>query len=64
MAEDAENALTEVLGGYVGGCYLTSCIVLRHENQEQLQDWARELRPNIQTLGFGAGLKLSTPWNA
>lgn len=53
MAEDAENALTEVLGGYVGAGYLTSCIVLMHENQEQLQDWARELRRNIQTLGFG-----------
>ena len=53
MAEDAENALTEVQGGYVGAGYLTSCIVLMHENQEQLQDWARELRRNIQTLGFG-----------
>ena len=43
MAEDAETALTEVQGGYVGAGYLISCIVLMHENQEQLQDWAREL---------------------
>jgi type IV secretion system protein VirB4 len=53
MAEDAETALTEVQGGYVGAGYLTSCIVLMHENQEQLQEWARELRRNIPTLGFG-----------
>ena len=53
MAEDAETALTEVQGGYVGAGYLTSCIVLMHEDQERLQDWARELRRTIQTLGFG-----------
>ena len=57
MAEDAETALTEVQGGYVGAGYLTSCIVLMHENQEQLQDWARELRRNIQTLGFGCRIE-------
>ena len=44
-------------GGYVGAGYLTSCIVLMHENQEQLQDWARELRRNIQTLGFGCRIE-------
>lgn len=53
MAEDAETALTEVQGGYVSAGYLTSCIVLMHEDQERLQDWARELRRTIQTLGFG-----------
>lgn len=53
MAEDAETALTEVQGGYVGAGYLTSCIVLMHENQEHLQDWARDLRRTVQTLGFG-----------
>ena len=47
MAEDAETALTEVQGGYVGAGYLTSCIVLMHENQEQLQDWARDLRRTV-----------------
>jgi type IV secretion system protein VirB4 len=44
MAEDAETALTEVQGGYVGAGYLTSGIILMHENQEQLKDWSRELR--------------------
>ena len=57
MAEDAETALTEVQGGYVGAGYLTSCIVLLHENPEQLQDWARELRRVIQTLGFGCRIE-------
>ena len=53
MAEDAETALTEVQGGYVGAGYLTSNIVLMHEDQERLQDWARDLRRTVQTLGFG-----------
>ncbi len=57
MAEDAETALTEVQGGYVGAGYLTSCIVLMHEEQERLQDWARELRRTIQTLGFGCRIE-------
>jgi type IV secretion system protein VirB4 len=57
MAEDAENALTEVQGGYVGAGYLTSCVVLMHENPERLQDWARELRRVIQTLGFGCRIE-------
>lgn len=57
MAEDAENALTAVQGGYVGAGYLTSTIVLMHENQEQLQDWARELRRSIQSLGFGCRIE-------
>ena len=57
MAEDAEQAMTEVQGGYVGAGYLTSCIVLMHENREVLQDWARELRRTIQTLGFGCRIE-------
>jgi type IV secretion system protein VirB4 len=57
MAEDAENALTEVRGGYVGAGYLTSCIVLMHEDQELLKDWSRELRRAVQTLGFGCWLE-------
>lgn len=28
-----------------------------HENHEQLQDWARELRRNIQPLGFGCRIE-------
>lgn len=57
MAEDAEQAMTEVQGGYVGAGYLTSCIVLMHESRETLQDWARELRRTVQTLGFGCRIE-------
>ncbi len=53
MAEDAEEALTAIKGGYVGAGYLTSCVVLMHEDLEFLQEKARELRRCIQTLGFG-----------
>ena len=57
MAEDAEQAMTEVQGGEVGAGYLTSCVVLMHEDAELLQDWARELRRSIQTLGFGCRIE-------
>lgn len=57
MAEDAETALTEVQGGYVSAGYLTSTIVLMHENPERLQDWARDLRRTVQTLGFGCRIE-------
>lgn len=57
MAEDAETALTEVQGGYVSAGYLTSCIVLMHEDPERLQDWARDLRRTVQTLGFGCRIE-------
>lgn len=57
MAEDAEQAMTEVQGGYVGAGYLTSCIVLMHESWETLQDWARELRRTVQTLGYGCRIE-------
>lgn len=57
MAEDAESALTEVQGGYVGAGYLTSCVVLMHEEPERLLDWARELRRVIQALGFGCRIE-------
>ncbi len=57
MAEDAETALTEVQGGYVSAGYLTSTIVLMHNDQEQLQDWARDLRRTVQTLGFGCRIE-------
>lgn len=57
MAEDAETALTEVQGGYVSAGYLTSSIVLMHEDQERLQDWARDLRRTVQTLGFGCRIE-------
>lgn len=53
MAEDAEEALTAIKGGYVGAGYLTSCIVLMHEDLDVLQDKSRELRRCVQTLGFG-----------
>lgn len=57
MREDAENALTEVQGGAVGVGYLTSCIVLMDEDQNLLQDQARELRRTLQTLGFGCRIE-------
>lgn len=57
MAEDAETALTEVQGGYVSAGYLTSTIVLMHEDPERLQDWARDLRRTVQTLGFGCRIE-------
>ncbi|MDO5484085.1 MAG: conjugal transfer protein TrbE, partial [Desulfovibrionaceae bacterium] len=57
MAEDAEQAMTEVQGGYVGAGYLTSCVILMHESREILQDWSRELRRTIQTLGFGCRIE-------
>lgn len=53
MVDDAETALTEVQSGYVGAGYLTSSIVLMHEDQDVLQGWARDLRRTVQTLGFG-----------
>jgi type IV secretion system protein VirB4 len=57
MAEDAETALTEVQGGYVSAGWLTSCIVLMHEDPELLKDWSRELRRTVQTLGFGCRIE-------
>jgi type IV secretion system protein VirB4 len=57
MVEDAEEALMEVQGGYVGAGFLSSCIVLLHEDQIILQDWARELRRAILTLGFGCRIE-------
>jgi len=57
MTEDAEQALVEVQSGYVGAGYLTSSIVLLHEDPEMLHDWARELRRVIQTLGFGCRIE-------
>ncbi len=57
MTEDAEQALVEVQSGFVGAGYLTSCIVLLHEEREVLLDWARELRRAVQTLGFGCRLE-------
>ena len=57
IAKDAETALTEVQGGYVGAGYLTSNIVLMHEDQERLQDWAWDLRRTVQTLGFGCRIE-------
>ncbi len=57
MVEDAEDALAEVQGGYVGAGYLTSCIVLLHEDKTTLQEWARELRRALLTLGFGCRIE-------
>ncbi len=57
MVEDAEDALVEVQGGYVGAGYLTSCIVLLHSDKTVLQEWSRELRRSLLTLGFGCRIE-------
>lgn len=57
MVNDAGDALMEVQGGYVGAGFLSACIVLLHEDQVILQDWARELRRAILTLGFGCRIE-------
>ncbi|OLN30043.1 Conjugative transfer protein TrbE [Desulfovibrio sp. DV] len=57
MVNDAGDALMEVQGGYVGAGFLSACIVLLHEDQVVLQDWARELRRAILTLGFGCRIE-------
>ena len=57
MREDSEEALTEVQSGTVGMGYLSSCIVVMHENKEALYDQARELRRIFQTLGFGCRIE-------
>ncbi|MDR3631443.1 MAG: conjugal transfer protein TrbE [Desulfocapsaceae bacterium] len=57
MREDSEEALTEIQSGVVGMGYLTSCVVLMHENREMLDDQARELRRIFQTLGFGCRIE-------
>jgi type IV secretion system protein VirB4 len=53
MRDDAEEALLEVQAGMVGNGYLSSCIVLLHEDLEQLHQQMREFRRIVQTLGFG-----------
>jgi len=57
MVEDAEQALVDVQGGRVGAGFLTSCIVLLHEDKEVLYEWARELRRSILSLGFGCRIE-------
>lgn len=57
MAEDAEQVMTEVQGGVVGAGYLTSCIVLMDHDLGRVQEWARELRRTLQTLGFGCRIE-------
>lgn len=57
MVEDAEEALSEVQGGYVGAGYMTSCIVLLNEDRELLHEWARELRRELLAMGFGCRIE-------
>ncbi|KAF0234914.1 VirB4 family type IV secretion/conjugal transfer ATPase [Fundidesulfovibrio putealis] len=57
MEADAEEALTEVQGGYVGAGYVTSNVVLMHEDETELRDWARELRRTFITMGFGCRIE-------
>ena len=57
MVEDAEEALSEVQSGYVGAGYLTSNIILMDPDRENLQEWARELRRELLSLGFGCRIE-------
>lgn len=57
MRDDAEEALLEVQSGLVGIGYLSACIVLLHEDLEQLKAQAREFRRVVQTLGFGCRIE-------
>ena len=41
----------------MGAGYLTSCIVLMDHDLERVQEWARELRRTLQTLGFGCRIE-------
>lgn len=53
MREDAEEAKAEVQSGTVSAGYLSSCVVIMHTSKETLDDYARELRRVIQSIGFG-----------
>ncbi|WP_243545437.1 conjugal transfer protein TrbE [Pseudodesulfovibrio tunisiensis] len=57
MSEDAEEAIAAVQGAQVGAGFYTSCIVLMHEDANLLRDWTRELRREIQSLGFGCRIE-------
>ena len=57
MRDDSEQAKLEIQNGVVGGCYLTSSIILTDENKETLFENARELRKTIRTLGFGCRIE-------
>ena len=53
MHEDAKEAKAEVQNGTVSAGYLSSCVVIMHTSKETLDDYARELRRVIQSIGFG-----------
>ncbi|EHJ48805.1 CagE, TrbE, VirB component of type IV transporter system, conserved region [Solidesulfovibrio carbinoliphilus subsp. oakridgensis] len=57
MVEDAEESLVEVQGGYVGAGFLTSCIILLHDDPIVLAEWTRELRRTLLTMGFGCRIE-------
>ncbi len=57
MREDAEEVKADVMGGYIGAGYISSCIIVMHEDMEKLESQIRELRRSIQTLGFGCRIE-------
>lgn len=57
MEHDADEALADVQGGYVGAGYISSNVVLMHEDETELNDWARELRRTFITMGFGCRIE-------
>lgn len=52
MVEDAEQAIAEVQSQDVGVGYLTSAVILLHDDQEILLERCRDARKIIQNLGF------------
>lgn len=57
MSEDAEEAIADVQSSQVGAGFYTACVVLLHDDTEQLEEWARSLRRSIQSLGFGCRIE-------
>jgi type IV secretion system protein VirB4 len=57
MVQDADQAITEIQGGYVGAGYITSSLVLLNEDPEILGSHAQDLRREIRSLGFGCRIE-------
>jgi len=57
MHEDAENAEQEVRSGGVGAGFLTVCVILMDEDERMLLEQAREVRRQLQAVGFTARIE-------
>lgn len=54
MREDAEYVKQQVQSNQISAGYLSSTIVIMDENEDTLEEKAREVRRVLQTLGFNA----------